>query len=61
VFFALHQVSYTVGNNNFEGIQPFAHFYSLKGRMFMKTLNLHRTVFLALGVMVAILVILTTF
>lgn len=35
-------------------------FYSLKGRQDMKTLSLSRTFFLALGIMVAILVVLTT-
>gem|GEM_PF-2546112 len=56
----LHQATPTVGNKIFYGLQPFAHFYSLKGRMYMKTLSLRRTLFLALGIMVAILVVLTT-
>jgi hypothetical protein len=59
-FFTVRQVSWTLGNKNFERVQLFAHFYSLKGTMFMKPLNFRRVVFLALGVMVAILVILTT-
>jgi len=55
--FTVRQVSWTLGNNIFERIQLFSHFWSLKGRMFMKTLNFRRVVFLALGVMVAILVV----
>jgi hypothetical protein len=56
----LHNRNPTVQFKIFLYKQPLAQFCSLKGEQNMKTLSIRRTFFLAFGIMVAILVILTT-